>query len=446
MCFQLLPTQLWGTPWDKDGVSMQHLQNYAMNSLRCFPTTKIQARTGRARCLKSSMGWMPPTCCGRLPHPLCWEATPSQFHLLLPKEPRSPRSPSFASHSTAASTEWEAAAWDTLAHTTTQPWKSGVPEAPGERTPCASRIPPPSVREAALQGTGDGKRGDFPWHRSGQWANPEKRIPGKAPGLRRCGKGSRAVPGTRWERARSPAQTRAAPAPPAMEAKRRSGGTPLSPWAVSEGLPKPPDSRPAPRSPLPPARPPGCPSQPPPWQRWHPTPCDTCAPGAGRRSRAERSGAEGQRAVSSPPSQRPGGAKAPALPSRPGTGDPPPRPTEPPRPVSPIPPRPLRGESSGAAAGGHSSTGCGVQGTGIEGAGAVLIQPQNATSVPCRDARFPDMQGCRTVPDSNAVSWTEITQEPLLSRDTLRGILPLGGLESVRGCPGRRWRQRPWSC
>lgn len=168
--------------------------------------------------------------------------------------------------------------------------------------------------------------------------------------------------------------------------------------------------------------------------------------GAAEQSRAERSGAEGQRAVSSPPSQRPGGAKAPALPSRPGTGDPPPRPTEPPRPVSPTPPRPLRGESSGAAAGGHSSTGCGVQGTGIEGAGAVLIQPQNATSVPCRDARFPDMQGCRTVADSNAVSWTEITQEPLLSRDTLRGILPLGGLESVRGCPGRRWRQRPWSC
>lgn len=199
----------------------------------------------------------------------------------------------------------------------------------------ASRIPPASVREAALEGTEVGSEGAFPWPASESRAGHSRESAGVValPGGRRGGgKGPGAIPGTGWGRARSPAQTRAAserpgcPGPAECPRPARDGsGTPA--WrdpapaqGCIRGAPLAPRPPPCPSQPLPPALPPGCPSQPPPWHRGHPTPSDTCAPGAGRGAEPRDSGRCPRRPLPAP--WRGEGVGA-ALTAR--DGDPPPR-------------------------------------------------------------------------------------------------------------------------
>lgn len=204
---------------------------------------------------------------------------------------------------------------------------------------------PPCLPHPSCLGPGWGQEvgseGAFPWHSSA--------FQGKHPASRGGGKGSRAVPGTRW----GPAQTRAAPAPPrapdppAMEAKRRS-----RPALCPRVSPSPPTAA------LPLAAPylllarRGVPRSP------RHGPADI--PPRATPARPGRSGADRGRAggVLAALPQRPGGAKAPALPSRPGTGGQGiPRPAEPPHPAPPVRPGHPRGERRGAAPGGRSSAG-----------------------------------------------------------------------------------------
>lgn len=199
-------------------------------------------------------------------------------------------------------------------------------------------LPPASLLPRSGMGTGGGERRRF--------SLAQQRIPGETPGEQ--GRRERLKSCSRYSL--GPLTNPRCPGPAERPRPARDGSqTPLSPRAVSQGLPKPPDSRPAPRSPLPPARPPGCPSQPPPWPRRHPTPSDTCAPGA------ERSGPRPcGRCPRRPPTAPWGGQGAgAALPARDrGTGDPPPRRAPTPRAPRPsrAPPRGEKGQLPAVAA------------------------------------------------------------------------------------------------
>lgn len=286
-----------------------------MNSPSAFQTQKIKpertCQVSEELCELNA----PPRCCGRLPHPLCLEAAPSQFHLVFPQSrgvgltlSASRRAPGLRRQR------------DTLAHST--PHLARHRRGSGHRTHRLPHRTCPGGEAAVGDGTGDGKRSRFSMARQRPGANPVPGIPGNAPGSRCC-------PASRAEELFQVFQVPAGTAPRTTPGCPSPASAPNPPrWKRNAGGPGP-RSRPGlwPRgSPSPPP----CPSQPPTscWPAGVSLAAPAMAPPTSHPERHLRrpgrgGGAAGQRAGSRPPSQHPARAPAPALPSGPGTGHPP---------------------------------------------------------------------------------------------------------------------------